>query len=125
MSNYIVVFQVLRDWFSWTHRTAALGPAYAQERGLQQQMAGMSPMLEQSRFAPGQALIGSGLQQQQLTNRYYQEPWDRLARYTGIGFGNAPGAMMGGTQIGQQPIYQPSPFQQLAGLGMGIGGLFF
>ena len=102
--------------------TSALGPAYMQERRLQQQAMMGAPGLEQARYMPAQQLINLGMGQRGAEERYYQEPWDRLARYTGIALGNAPAQLAGGTTIGQQPIYQPNPLQQALGLGMmGLG----
>lgn len=104
--------------------TAALGQPYQRERAMQQQAGMMAPQMEAARYMPDQNLISLGLQQQGLEDKYYQEPWDRLARYTGIALGGAPAQLAGGTTIGQQPIYQPSPLSQIAGLGMMGAGLF-
>lgn len=111
-----------RDYALGRGVTAALAPVYQRERGLQQQAMGMAPALEASRYMPAQQLTQGALQQRALEDRYYQEPWERLQRYTGIMMG--PGSLAGSTQTNQQPIYQPSPFQQMLGLGMGIGGMF-
>lgn len=102
--------------------TSALGPAYQRERALQQQMAGMAPGLEASRYMPGQQLSQTALQQRGIEDQYYREPWDRLAQYTGVALGQAPAQLAGGTTTNTQPIYQPSPLSQIAGLGMaGLG----
>lgn len=93
-----------------------------QERVLQQQMAGMAPSLEAARYGPGQALMGLGQIQRARQQTLAQEPWERLARYTGIALGSAPAQLAGGTGMTQQPIYQPSPFSQILGLGLtGLG----
>ena len=102
--------------------TSALGSAYGGERGLQQQMAMGAPMLEAARAGPSQQLINLGMGQAAAENMYYQEPWDRLGRYTQLALGGAPASIAGGTTYGQQPVYQPSPFSQLLGVGMtGLG----
>lgn len=103
--------------------TAAMGPAYARERGMQQQMAGMASDLESSRYQAPQNLINLGLQQQGIEDKFYQEPWERLARYTGIALGGNPAQYAGGTQTNTQPIYQPDPFSKIAGLAMSGAGL--
>lgn len=101
--------------------TSALGRAYGQERGLQQATAFGAPGLEQARYMPGQQLANLGLAQADVENRYYQEPWERLGRYTQLALG--PSSMAGGTTTGQQLVYQQSPLQHIAGIGLAGAGL--
>ncbi len=100
--------------------TRALAPYYEAERARQQQMAFGAPGLESARYGPGQALLGLGDYEQGQVEREMQEPWARYERW--LQSLTTPGALAGGTQTTTQPLYQPSPLQTLAGLGMtGIG----
>lgn len=96
--------------------TAALGQEYGRERGLQQQAMGMAPGLEASRYGPGQQAVNLAMQQRGIEEKYYQEPWQRLQQYAGLIQGSAPLAGQVGSTT--QPVYQPSMFSQLAGLGL-------
>lgn len=95
---------------------------YGAERGLQQQAAQMAPAMDAAGYAPAQAMWNLGGMQQQRIQQYQQEPWDRLARYTGIALGNAPAQLAGGTGVQQTPIHQPSPLQNILGLGLAGAG---
>jgi len=111
-----------RDYALGRGVTAAMAPVYQRERQLQQQAMGMAPGLEASRYMPSQQMLSSAIQQQGLEERYYQEPWERLQRYTGLMMG--PASMAGTQQTNAQPIYEPDPMQQILGLGMTGLGLF-
>lgn len=102
--------------------TAAMAPAYQRERALQQQAMGMAPGLEAARYMPSQQQIGLGMQQRGLEERYHQEPWDRLARYTSQMLG--PAQLSGQQSLQSQPIYRQSPLQQGLGLGLTALGMF-
>lgn len=104
--------------------TTALSGVYDSERARQQQAMGLAGSLEAMRYAPGMQAAQMAMQQRGIEDRYYQEPWDRLARYVGIGLGNAPAQLAGGIQTNQQPIYQPSPLQQGLGLGLTAASMF-
>jgi len=100
--------------------TSALGQQYGRERGLQQQMGMGAPGLEASRYMPGGQQVDLAMQQRGIEDKYYREPWERMQQYSGLLQGSVPMAGMQGTQT--QPIYKPSPFSQIAGLGMaGLG----
>lgn len=104
--------------------TRALAPYYEAERQRQQQAAFAAPSLEQTRYAPGQALLGIGGQQRGAKERAYMEPWERYRQYIGTALGGSPAALAGGTQTQQTPYYSPSPFQQVLGAGMSIAPFF-
>ncbi len=100
--------------------TRAIAPYYEAERKRQQQMAGMAPSLESARYGPGEALLRLGDYEQAQVEREQQEPWARYERW--LQSMTTPGALAGGTQTTTQPVYQPSPLQTIAGLGMtGMG----
>lgn len=101
---------------------------YSQERGLQQQAAGMAPQLAAEDYRDLGALSAIGAEKQNLAQQqigaeqarfsYGQDlPYNKLAQYMGTIGGN-----YGGTTTSQQPYYQPSPFSQLFGAGLGAVG---
>ena len=114
--------------------TESLAPyqygTYSQERGLQQQAAGMAPQIaaEDYRDLGALSAIGAekqGLAQQQISaemarHAYNQDlPYNKLAQYMGTIGGN-----YGQTSTSTQPYYQPSAFSQILGGGLaGIGTL--
>ena len=89
-------------------------------------LAGMSPMLEEARLAPGQNLLDIGGAFENRERSQNEELWDRYARYVATAFGNSPAALYQGTgrTTSTQPIHSPSPFQNLLGLGM-VASQFF
>jgi len=99
-----------------------LAGRFGQERGLQAGAASMAPGLDAASYLPGQALVGAGQGQRAIEERYYQEPWERLQRYSGLAFGGAPGQLAGSQSVGERPVYSPSPFQQILGGGLAAAG---
>lgn len=118
--------------------TRALTEAYAPYAS-QQYQQGLDRMDNMAQFSPefaandwrdiaGLDAIGGAKQQlaqaetTDAVNRhdYYQQlPYRKLDQYMGLIGGN-----WGGTTTSQQPYYQPSPFAQIAGAGMGLLGAF-
>ena len=88
--------------------------------------ASLAPSIEESRYISPQKLFDVGNLYEQRIRSQREEPWDRFGRYTGLAFGNAPGAAASGygTTTSTQPIYRPSPLQQALGFGLTAAGLF-
>lgn len=103
---------------------------YQQDMGNRWHAAGMAPTWAANDWADIGALeaIGQqkqGLGQQELNDavsrwQYYNTlPYDKLGQFL-----NNIGGNYGGTVVGKQPSNQPSGWQQAAGAGLGLLGLF-
>ena len=119
-------------------QTRALTEAYAPYASQQYQQgldrmnwaAGMAPTWAANDWNDIAALESIGQQKQQLgqselndaVNRwqyYSQLPYDKLGQFL-----NSIGGNYGGTVVGKMPSNQPSGWQQAAGAGLGLLGLF-
>jgi hypothetical protein len=96
--------------------------------------ASMIPQLQQSAFAPGQALLGmGGMQddfhqrqinaQRQLFEQQQQMPWTQLAKYGASVGGLGPIIGNAGTTTGSVTQEQQTPWTQYAGLGLAAAGM--
>ena len=112
--------------------TEAYAPYASQQYGQgldrMDSMAQFAPQFAQNDYNDIAALDAVGGAKQQLGQRetddavnrhaYYQDlPYNKLGQYMGLIGGN-----WGGTTTSSQPYYQPSPFSQIAGLGIGALG---
>lgn len=78
------------------------GQQYNQERGRQMQAASMAPQMDALRYAPAERLLSVGQAYEGYQQAANDDPWQRLARYSGIVGGGNWGSS--GTQ--SQPIYR-------------------
>lgn len=103
---------------------------YNQDMGYKQWAAGMAPTWAANDYQDLAALEAIGQQKQGLAQNelndavarwdYYNRlPYDKLGQYL-----NNIGGNYGGTVVGTQPNQNPSTFQQVAGAGLGLLGLF-
>lgn len=103
---------------------------YNQGMGYRQWAAGMAPTWAANDYQDLAALEAIGQQKQGLAQNelndaaarwdYYQRlPYDKLGQYL-----NNIGGNYGGTVVGKQPSNEPSTWQQIAGGGLGLLGLF-
>jgi len=117
--------------------TKIYGGNYAQERQNQMATLGMSPQLNQSQFAGGNALLGIGAQTQQQQQAELDQPGNSLDQYmqrVGGSYGqvtsqptsqNRFAGALGGGMLGSQFGSQFGGYGGLIGGGLGaLGGYF-
>jgi hypothetical protein len=103
---------------------------YQQDMGNRWQAAGMAPTFAANDYTDLGALEAIGQQKQGLGQnelndavqrwQYYQQlPYDKLGQFL-----NNIGGNYGGTVVGKTPSNQPSGWQQAAGAGLGLLGMF-
>lgn len=125
--------QAGRQFTSGQNALSAGLNAYDSERTRQLQAAGLAPQIDQARYAPADAYLQAGAQEEQKSGQYLQDAISRfnydqnlptqklndyLAQVAGMNYGQA------GTNITNASYQQPfsQTFQQLGqGLGGGLG----